>query len=130
MASGRGSLSFSSSFFRPWNLCEGEYGSGLFPLVSVREGLVSVSIWWEGLVSAGFGSFQVVSAGFGSFRFLVITPIVFSTGTDPWKASESWLPPDGSRSQFKMFASGHFEKESFHHLNETRSCTEFINQDQ
>ena len=48
-------------------------GSGLFPLVSVREGLISVSIWWEGLVSAGFGSFQVVSAGFRSFRFLVIT---------------------------------------------------------
>ena len=54
----------------------------MLPLVSVREGLVSVSIWWEGLVSAGFGSFQVVSAGFGSFqvvsagfgsfRFLVI----------------------------------------------------------
>ena len=41
----------------------------------MREGLVSVSIWWEGLVSAGFGSFQVVSAGFGSFRFLVITVI-------------------------------------------------------
>ena len=39
----------------------------------MREGLVSVSIWWEGLVSAGFGSFQVVSAGFGSFRVLVIT---------------------------------------------------------
>ena len=47
--------------------------NGLFPLVSVREGLVFTGFWWEGLVSAGFGSFQVVSAGFGSFRFLVIT---------------------------------------------------------
>ena len=47
--------------------------NGLFPLVSVREGLVSTGFWWEGLVSAGFGSFQVVSAGFESFRFLVIT---------------------------------------------------------
>ena len=49
--------------------------NGLFPLVSVREGLVSASFWWEGLVSAGLGSFQVVSAGFRSFRFLVITKI-------------------------------------------------------
>ena len=47
-----------------------------FPLVSVREGLVSAGFWWKGLVSAGFGSFQVVSAGFGSFRFLVITILV------------------------------------------------------
>ena len=47
--------------------------NGLFPLVSVREGLVFTGFWWEGLVSAGFGSFHVVSAGFGSFRFLVIT---------------------------------------------------------
>ena len=50
--------------------------NGLFPLVSVREGLVSAGFWWEGLVSAGFGSFQVVSGGFGSFRFLVITLII------------------------------------------------------
>ena len=47
--------------------------SGLFPLVSVREGLVSASFWWEGLVSVSFGSFRVVSADFGSFRILVIT---------------------------------------------------------
>ena len=53
----------------------------LFPLVSVREGLVSAGFWWEGLVSAGFGSFQVVSAGFGSFRFLVITCSVVGLGS-------------------------------------------------
>ena len=49
--------------------------NGLFPLVSVKEGLVSAGLWWESLVSAGFGLFQVVSAGFGSFPFLVITMI-------------------------------------------------------